>query len=172
MSRTLDRFPIAVAAGVILLVLLVPYLSRLPAEARVRDAGTLALLVEEAIAHGPGTLSLQEEERGLALHLTRPLGPILTAAGLGTDGHLRFSLPRGLRLVRVEGVDRDGVPLCRSLQCRNAEPGWVRWVLRGARPEPEIWVTVARTGESDVRVRWVGGKVRPPLVHPAEFRGH
>lgn len=174
MSRRSRWILAALAAGFLLLLLSLPAAIRLTADGRALEAARVSAVVEEAVAHGPGQLTVEQEGRHLALHLARSQVGLLRSAGLGEAVPLRFRLPPGLRLERVEGDDPGGVSLCRGFQCPEGEGRWVRWVLRTAGAgASELWVTVARSGEFDVRLRKDDGTFTGPLVLPAaSARGH
>lgn len=159
----------AVVAGGILVLLLVsaPSILRRTQEGRALEAARVAGVIEEALAHGPGLLTLVEEGRQLSVHLLREPGTLLRASGLEEPVPLRFRIPGGLRLARMEGPAAGGLPLCRGFRCAGAGEEWARWVLvpRGA-GSPEVWVTVARSGEFDVRLRQGDGTFAGPLVVP------
>jgi len=161
---------LASVVGVALLLALGAFVPRLM-DPGAPEAAAVEAILREVVLHGPGVVTLVEEPGGPTFHLTRSLSRALKQSGLEGDGVLRFRLPRGVRLVRVEGPDGSGVPLCRAFQCQAGDTGWIRWVLGGAWGMPEIWVTLARTGDTDVRIRRRDGRSAGPLVLPASPAG-
>ena len=156
---------LASTAGLLAILLAVASLARHP-DRRAVNAGAVDAVLREVVAHGPGIVTLVPEGRHLTLHLLRHPSPALVRAGLEDAGVLRFRLPPGLRLIRVDGPDTTGLPLCRSFRCRPGDPGWIRWVMTSGQSGPEIWVTLAGTGESDVRIHSGDGTFSGLLILP------
>lgn len=168
--RPPPRILVAAVSGVGLLLVLSAVVPRAMEKGAPEAAGIEATL-RDVVLHGPGVVTLVEEPGGPTFHLTRSLSRALKHSGLEGDGVLRFRLPPGVRLVRVEGPDSSGVPLCRAFQCQAGDTGWSRWVLEGGWGMPEIWVTLARTGDADVRILEQDGRVVGPLTLPAAPAG-
>ena len=163
---------VAAVSGVGLLLVLSAVVPR-AMEKGAPEAAAIEATLRDVVLHGPGVVTLVKEGGGPTFHLTRSLSPALKHSGLEGDGVLRFRLPPGIRLLRVEGPDGSGVPLCRAFQCQASDAGWVRWVLGGAWGMPEIWVTLARTGDTDVRIQRKDGQSAGPLTLPGTTaRGH
>jgi hypothetical protein len=163
---------LAAVSGVGLLLVLSAVVPR-AMEKGAPDAAGIEAILRDVVLHGPGVVTLVEEPGGPTFHLTRSLSRALKHSGLEGDGVLRFRLPPGVRLVRVEGPDSSGVPLCRAFQCQAGDTGWSRWVLVGGWRMPEIWVTLARTGDAGVRIQGRDGQSIGPLTLPtAPAGGH